>query len=265
MPEYPEVYNVIESLKKNFIGKRIVKIDIFLEKIFPLYKHELDNLIIKDIKQVGKYILFFIDNYVLISHLRMEGKYFINNVPLNYTKHVYVVFHFNTNDTLSFYDHRQFGRFELRTINNYLATPPLINVGKNPWQISAQELYNNLRKRKILIKDALLTQKIIAGLGNIYVDEVLFKSRISPFRIACKISLEETKLIINNAKEIMDKAIALGGSSTHTFSINGVRGEYQDYLKVYGRCGQKCPNCGKIILKGKVSGRGTSYCESCQR
>ena len=61
MPEYPEVYNVIESLKKNFIGKRIVKIDIFLEKIFPLYKHELDNLIIKDIKQVGKYILFFID------------------------------------------------------------------------------------------------------------------------------------------------------------------------------------------------------------
>lgn len=265
MPEFPEVYNVIQSLKEHFIGKRISKIEVLLDKIFPLYKGELSNCMIKDIKQIGKHILFFIDNYVLLSHLRMEGKFFINNVPLNYTKHVYVIFHFTDNSTLSFYDHRQFGRFELRTINNYLVTPPLLNVGKNPWQINPRDLFNSLKKRKIVIKEALLCQSIMSGLGNIYVDEVLFKTGISPFRPANKITIAESKAIVKNAQEIMDKAIELGGSSTYTFSVNGKKGEYQNYLQVYRRAGEKCNKCGKILVKGKVNGRGTTYCESCQR
>ena len=264
MPEFPEVYTVVEKLKEITIGKVIKRINIFYKNVFYDYNDEIKNLTIKDVRQYGKFILFFIDNYVLLSHLRMEGKYIPSNEILN-DKHILLNFEFSDGSYLNYHDTRKFGRFDLRRIENYLKTPPLMNLSKTPYKISVNELLDKFKNRTTKIKQILLEQDVILGIGNIYADEILFKSKISPFKIAKKITKSEAERIIENAKEIFDLAIKSGGTTIYSYSALGNSGHFQDFLNVHLRENKPCTLCGSLIKKTKINGRGTYYCDKCQK
>lgn len=270
MPELPEVETVKEQLKKIILNKKITKVDVNYNKIFNGNVDELKEALINneiiDIERYGKFLVFILKNkYNLISHLRMEGKYHIRNNSDEINKHEHVIFYFNDNTNLRYHDTRKFGRMDLRLKEEYLNTKPLKNLALEPKDMDDDSLYNNIKNRNIAIKTALLNQSIISGIGNIYADEILFLSKIHPTRRTKDITKQEAILITKNAIKVFEKAIKLGGTTIHSFSATEVDGLFQNELLVHTKEGENCPVCNNVIIKTKVSGRGTYVCEKCQK
>lgn len=270
MPELPEVETVRNQLKKIILNKKIVKVDIFHENIFNGEVKDLKDALINNeiinIERYGKFLVFILkDEYNLISHLRMEGKYHIRGNNDSIDKHEHVILYFNDNTNLRYHDTRKFGRMDLRHKDEYLTVPPLSNLGKEPKDLNYIDFYNILNRKNVTIKTALLDQTIIAGIGNIYADEVLFLSKIHPTRRTNQISEEEAKDLIKNSIEVLNKAIKLGGTTIHSFSATEVDGLFQNELLVHTKENEKCVNCNNTIIKTRVSGRGTYICENCQK
>ena len=186
MPELPEVETVKETLKTKIIGEKIVGVDVFYETMIDekLRKEFKDLLIgetLTDIKRYGKYLFFIFDNVSIISHLRMEGKYFIKALNESRNIHEHVIFRFASGKTLRYHDTRKFGTMKLvktTLFEEIMNEPELKKLGKeaNDDTIDVLEFYQKIHKMRIKVKTALLDQTLIAGLGNIYVDEVLFMS-----------------------------------------------------------------------------------------
>lgn len=270
MPELPEVEVVRQQLKQKILNKKIVKVNTFYDGIINDDKNEfidvLTNNIIIDVERYGKYLVFILkDNHVVISHLRMEGKYHIRNSNDEINKHEHITFVFDDSTELRYHDTRKFGRMDLRTKENYLKVKPLSNLGHEPFVMENDELYNLISKKNVPIKVALLDQTIIAGLGNIYVDEVLFLSKINPTRLSSSITKDEANLITKNSVITLNKALTLGGTTIRTFSATDMHGKFQNHLLVHTKVNTPCQNCGTNIIKIKVGGRGTYICENCQR
>lgn len=268
MPEFPEVKTVISILKDNVLGKSISKIDILRAKNFEGDSNKLIGATIKDISQVGKFIVFHFDNpYVLVSHLRMEGKYFFRHINDPYNKHDIAAFIFEDNSTLVYNDVRKFGILQIRDASNYLEVEPLASVGPNPFEMKdASRLEKSFKNKSIPIKTALLDQSIMSGLGNIYVDEVLFECKIHPETPAKLISRDQLEQVLKASQIILQKAIEKGGSTIKSYHPKeGVSGEFQVDLKVYGKKDGSCVRCGHHLRKIFVGGRGTTYCPKCQK
>lgn len=269
MPELPEVEVVRRSLKKIILNKEIVNVELLHKNIlndnYEEFKKALIGYQFEDVLRFGKYLVFVLNNdYVLISHLRMEGKYrVVGNEP--YSKHEHLIYTFKNGETLRYDDTRKFGRIDLRLKSNYLKTKPLNQLGAEPNDLDIDVFYNKLQKTKRPIKVSLLDQTIIAGLGNIYVDEVLFLSKILPTRISNEVTYDEAKAIKRNAIMTLEKATKLGGTTIHTFSATDIDGLFQNELLVHTKKGHPCIVCGNLIIKTKVSGRGTYICEHCQK
>lgn len=271
MPELPEVEVVRKQLKNLVLNKKIANITSEYTKIFNedfnLVKESIVGSKIIDIERYGKYLVFILSNeFNLISHLRMEGKYFVKeqNEPID--KHEHVIFHFDNGETLRYHDTRKFGRMDLRTKDNYLKVNPLFKLGKEPKDLTGEELYEMLNKKTTFIKVALLDQEIIAGLGNIYVDETLFMSKIHPERRSNTISIDEANLIVHSAQKVLAKALELGGTTIRSYTSSlGVTGRFQNELQVHTKEGELCTLCGTVITKLKVGGRGTYVCSNCQK
>ena len=271
MPELPEVEVVRRALSNNIVGKIILDIDIRYNNIIDgdvsSFKNNIINKKITSIDRLGKFLIINLDDGNIVSHLRMEGKYFYVPSGSLDNKHIHVVFKLDNGYDLMYQDVRKFGRMEYKNNNELYSSVPLLNVGadftKND-DYNLEDLYNKIIKKNIPIKTVLLDQSIIAGLGNIYVDEVLFKSHINPHRLASIISYQEFLDIIKYSKEIMDKAILCGGSTIRSYTSQlGVSGTYQNYLCVHTK--DICPVCGTKITKDKTNGRGTYYCIKCQK
>ena len=271
MPELPEVETVKNGLKKKVKGRRILSCRVLWPGIIAYpdketFIKEIANQTIKDLSRRGKFIIFHLDNYVLISHLRMEGKYFIKeeNIPL--TKHDHVIFNLDNHENLIYNDTRKFGKmYLLKDINDI--NSPLNKLGKEPWDedLNITYLKEKLNKKKA-IKTLLLDQEIITGIGNIYADEVLFLSHINPEEYGSNLTNKNLSDIIKYTKEILEKSISLGGSTIHSYaSVDGITGHFQQELLVHGKVGEPCPNCKNKIIKITVNGRGTYYCPHCQK
>ena len=271
MPEFPEVHVVIEKLKIKTLGKKIKSIDVFREQTIEgnveEFKNALVDATIKDIEQIGKFIVFHFDNkHVLISHLRMEGKYFFKEEAASYGKHDLVAFHFYGDTKLVYNDTRRFGRMSVESEANYKSVSPLNNVGPDPFNMPDASLLEKAYKNKsIPIKTALLDQSIMSGLGNIYTDEVLFMSKVHPETPAKLVSRRKLEEILSASKVVLDKAMKAGGSTIHSFTSDGIAGDFQVQLLVYGKKDHVCPNCGSKFRKIFVNGRGTTYCPKCQK
>lgn len=268
MPELPEVETVRATLENEIRNETIVGIDLYYSKII---KNELEwfvnsilNQKIHRIDRMGKYLIFILDQFAMIIHLRMEGKFYIKtDEPID--KHEHVVFQFESGRNLRYHDVRKFGTIELFDINRYLDEYPLIQLGREPKNLEYHHFYEMIKNKKTTIKQVLLDQHIIAGLGNIYVDETLFLSKIHPTRIASSITLNEAKLIIASATKVLDKAIELGGTTIRSYTSSlGVHGRFQNELNVHMKKDELCPVCGTKIIKMKVGGRGTYVCPKCQ-
>ncbi len=210
MPELPEVETVRSTLALAIKGETISHVDLIYKKIVQgdqdSFQQLIQNQTIHEIKRMGKYLIFVLDSHVMIIHLRMEGKFFIKtNESLQ--KHEHIVFHFKSGKQMRYHDVRKFGTLDFIKKDEYLVKPPLIFLGKEPKDLELETLYKKLQSKKVVIKVALLDQHIIAGLGNIYVDETLFLAKIHPTRISNTLSIEEVSLILTSAINVLDKAI----------------------------------------------------------
>lgn len=249
-------------------GKTFAAVDVFYAKALPVGESAFAAFLVGErvlkCDRKGKYLIFHLSHgKVLISHLRMEGKYLVGDMR---DKHDIVRFAFTDGSVLRYNDVRKFGKFEVSTESGYLADTSLAKLGPEPWDLKPADLYSSIHRRSSTIKECLLDQKLIAGLGNIYADEVLFAARINPFRKASSISEEECSSLLFFARSILTKAIEEGGSTVRSYHpTNGVDGRMQLSLKVYSHAGEPCSQCGFPIAKRKIGGRGSCYCPLCQR
>ena len=270
MPELAEVETVRKVLKKKVLNKPIKDITIYYPKMIEndlnSFKSNLINQEFIDIKRKGKYLLFETEEYFLISHLRMEGKfYYIDDTEPIY-KHEHLKFTFKDNSSLRYIDTRKFGRMYLTKKEQVLNYPGLKKLGPdaNSNNIDEKEIFKKVKNKTKPIKTILLDQDIISGLGNIYVDEVLFASNIKPNKPGNKITLKDIKSILNNSKTILDEAIKCGGTTIRSYTSSlGVTGSYQNHLCVHTK--SICPKCNSNISKMKIGGRTTYYCSKCQK
>ncbi|MBN2605410.1 MAG: DNA-formamidopyrimidine glycosylase [Bacilli bacterium] len=273
MPELPEVETVRRTLNKLINGEKILSIDVHYSKMIHEdtiedFKNQLIGKTILDIKRYGKYLIFIFEDIALISHLRMEGKYFIKDQSEPVEKHEHIVFNFLSGSSLRYHDVRKFGTMELKQLNEIYCTNPIAKLGFEPGdkRLTVSYLKAKLHHRSTAIKSCLLDQTIITGLGNIYVDEVLFLSKIDPETKPSSLSNTDYKNLIKHATDVLEKAVELGGTTIRSYTSSlGVTGLFQINLNVHTMKGLPCPVCHTIIEKKKVNGRGSYYCPSCQK
>lgn len=267
MPELPEVETVRRTLKNHILNLEISNVVVYYDPIMPEGKAiSLTNQVIKDVKRVGKFLLFLLTDYVIVAHMRMEGRFFLKKDYEEKTKHEHVKITFNNGLSLRYVDTRKFGRLLIKTYDDYMTTKPLSLVAAEPHLINQKDFYNLLQRRSSPIKVSLLDQHLIAGLGNIYVDETLFLSKVLPTRKSNDVSLAEVKLLLSSADQVLKKATELGGTTIYSYeSSEGVHGRFQNELLVHTKEGEPCPVCSAKIEKIRVGGRGTYVCFECQK
>jgi len=273
MPELPEVETVRRTLNNMILGKTIASIDIHYSKIIKdLSTTEFKDILIgqtlKDISRYGKYLIFIFEDIALISHLRMEGKYFLKDRAEPLEKHEHIVFNFTDGSTLRYHDVRKFGTMDIRDLNEIYTSLPISKLGYEPYDklMTVKHLRGKLKNKRVAIKTCLLDQTIMTGLGNIYVDEVLFLSNLHPETIASSLDENDYEKIIKSATSVLYKAIGLGGTTIRSYTSSlGVTGRFQNELNVHTKKGEHCPKCSAIIEKKKVNGRGSYYCPNCQK
>ncbi|HLS23253.1 MAG TPA: DNA-formamidopyrimidine glycosylase [Pseudogracilibacillus sp.] len=273
MPELPEVETIRKTLSHLVLDKQIEDVSIYWSNIIQ-YPEDDEEFRIKvrderitNIARRGKFLLFYLEEYVLVSHLRMEGKYKIVSKDEPLTKHTHVVFHFTDGTDMRYEDVRKFGTMHVFPIGEEFKKKPLNQLGPDPFETTYTPEYvkERLSKTSRTIKATLLDQTIIAGLGNIYVDEVLFLANIHPERRSHTLTEQEIETIYIKAKEVLQHAIDLGGTTIRSYvDGKGEMGMFQQELYAYGQDGKPCDHCGTLIEKIKVAGRGTHYCPECQ-
>ncbi|MBQ9159503.1 MAG: bifunctional DNA-formamidopyrimidine glycosylase/DNA-(apurinic or apyrimidinic site) lyase [Erysipelotrichaceae bacterium] len=268
MPELPEVQTVLDTLAVQIKDAGIKDIRIIFPKIIEGDAEEFRRRLIGQhfrlFRRRGKYLLFEMDDLTMVSHLRMEGKYYIYDKKVAPGKHDHVVFELDDGRYLHYNDVRKFGRMGL--MDKKRTYIRFHGLGPEPFwdSFNADYCRKYLKERKAEIKPTLLDQSFVAGIGNIYADEILFESKIHPKRSCDSISDEEIKAIIRNTRKILRKAIRAGGTTIRSYTSSlGVTGLFQMSLRAHDQ--KKCPVCKGEIRKIKVGGRGTYYCPNCQK
>jgi formamidopyrimidine-DNA glycosylase len=266
MPELPEVETVANGVHQRIHGDVIESV-WFSSKPEPFktapaaMERVLPGKKIERVYRVGKHIVFDLSGAIQwIVHLGMTGRLLVceNTVPV--PAHTHAVLRLNSDRELRFVDPRRFGRLDLREQAGF--TGP----GREPLTISQEKFAVLFRHRKTPIKAALLNQKLLHGIGNIYADEALFRAGIRPTRMAGRLTREHLARLHSALQTVLKEAIRLGGSSVSDYvDADGVKGFFQLEHKVYLRGGEPCLVCGTPVRRTVVGGRGTHYCPTCQR
>lgn len=287
MPELPEVETVVRGLKKTVVGKTFSRVTVnapentieigssFNAKPFGRL---LEGRKILEINRRGKNILMHLsDEITLWVHLKMTGHFFYLPSGNPVDKHDLVIFDFASSGSkrsgakllnyhLRFNDYRRFGRLRLYKNSELWEQDGLKNLGPEPLKISPDDFVLLCQKSSRMIKPALLDQSFIAGLGNIYTDEVLHASKINPRRLTSSLSKKKLVEVHYHIQRILKQAVKKMGTSVDSYTgINGQPGSFQKYLKVYGRDGEKCLHCGGKIVREKIGSRSAHFCPGCQR
>lgn len=272
MPELPEVETVRRGLERLVLGRTILSVEVKVPKMvktsYQSFLNELPGQRIQAMRRRGKYLVIDFGQLIMISHLRMEGKYllFTDQVPTN--KHFHLFFKLDDGSTLVYQDVRKFGTFDLLSKNQEEAYFTKKKLGPEPTKKAFKyaSFERALMRSDKPIKPLLLDQKLVAGLGNIYVDEVLWAAKVHPETPARELSKAAMKRVHDQTIAILQLGIEKGGSTIRTYrNALGEDGTMQDYLQVYGKTGQPCPRCASMIEKIKLGGRGTHLCPHCQK
>ncbi len=274
MPEGPEVQVVIDTLAYALKDARIKDIQVRYPKIIAepsisLFTEQLKGQSFRHFERIGKYLILTLDQSRLICHLRMEGKFYIFEKEIQESKHIHVVFTLEDGRKLCYHDTRKFGRMYLysnkEAIRN-LAPLKKLGLDFNQEACTGSYLYTKIHPLKKNLKAALLDQTIVAGIGNIYANEICFETALDPRSRCSKLSKKDCGLIIEKTKTILNRAIECGGTTIRDYTSSlGVSGRFQIQLKVHGKNGEPCPNCGQGIDKIFVGQRGTYLCRNCQK
>lgn len=273
MPEMPEVETVRRILNGKVVGKTIkktiIKDPIIIKEINPVdFADRISGRTITGIERYGKYLFFRLgEELTLVSHLRMEGKFFTYEQH-QMEKHDHIAFEFTDGSLLVYNDTRKFGTMHLMKNAEMWNHPALRKLGIEPLSTDLTDKYLKTKAsgRTKTVKEFLLDQTVICGLGNIYVDEVLYMSGIHPKTSVANLKPRHFKAIVVNTNKVIEKAISEGGTTVKSFmASNEAHGLFQHSLNVYGRTGEPCYSCSTPIEKIKLGGRGTHFCPKCQR
>jgi len=275
VPELPEVETVCRGLAKPLTGARIVAAAAHRADLrAPLPKNlgtKLKGCKILNIARRAKYILITLDNQTtLLLHLGMSGRMVMSHDDTPLQKHDHISLIFNNGIHVRFNDPRRFGYCDLVPTKKIDQHKLLKNLGIEPLSsdFTPAKLGALLKGRKTSIKAALLDQRLVVGIGNIYACEALFRAGISPKRLAGSLKLEEIKKLTSAARNVLKAAIKAGGSSLRDYvQADGELGYFQHHFAVYGREGEQCPGGkrGDIVKRITQAGRSTFYCPSCQK
>ena len=270
MPELPEVETVCVGLSKKLLDLTVKDIKIINGKLrWPIPKNIKKKLQFKKVKSIirrGKYGLIIFDgNYILTFHLGMTGQFNFLSSDFKPKKHDHFLLQFSDGTKLVYNDTRKFGFINI--INKPLDLFKFKFLGIEPQLINLFKdiLYFEIKKKSKDLKSILLDQTFICGIGNIYASEILFHSKLSPFRKGRKVKKCEFLVLLNSIDKILKKAIEKGGSTIKDYiNANNTLGYFQTEFKVYNRDGLQCYNCKNIIIKTRQNGRSSFYCNTCQ-
>ncbi|WP_342428594.1 DNA-formamidopyrimidine glycosylase [Paenibacillus sp. FSL L8-0158] len=273
MPELPEVETIKRTLNELIVDKHIDHVTVNLPRIIQrpddihAFAMELADHRITGVERRGKFLRILLDGLVLVSHLRMEGRYGLYSQHDPVEKHTHVIFHFKDGTELRYQDVRQFGTMHLFPAGQDLLEKPLNKLGLEPMDeaFTPEMLRDAVGTRSTSIKAALLNQSYVVGIGNIYVDESLFKAGIHPAQSAKSLTDSQFHVLHEAIVSTLGASIQVGGSSIKSFvNGQGKTGDFQHQLQIYGRNAKPCINCGTLIEKSVVAGRGTHHCPVCQ-
>lgn len=271
MPELPEVETVVRGLQKAVTECQITDVQVFRENpITPLstdvFCQQLIGKTIESVTRRAKYIIFHLQpELYLLAHLRMTGKFIVTQPLAEPHKHHRVWFQLGQDALMIFEDMRCFGTLEL--VPSLDDCSKLTQLGVEPLSsaLTVQHLQQCFLNSSTSVKNLLLDQKKVVGVGNIYASEVLFDSKISPLRKGQDLSSTDIKKMIHSIKKILKKAIQKNGTSISDFrKVDEKTGEFQNFLKVYGKTEKPCPKCSTPIQRIKQQQRSSFYCPTCQ-
>lgn len=292
MPELPEVETIVRGLNKEIKNKKILDAwsdwtkAIKTPKNFNLFKKEIIGKTIKEIKRRGKNILFYLSNdkimlihqkltgHLLVGKWKLKGKVWepIENKKVlteRVNNYIHLMFYLSGNKMLALSDLRKFAKVLAGDKNEILNSEDIKTIGPEPL---AKDFTFDVFKKRILLKPngqikyVLMDQAVIAGIGNIYSDEILWEAKIYPLKIIKNLKLEKLKRIYIAIKKILEKSIKYRGDSMSDFrDAFGKKGGYQEIQKVYQRTGETCKRCGAKIMRFKNKGRSGHYCPKCQK
>lgn len=262
MPELPEVETVVRTLAPYVVGRRITAVDFRSALVAAgepdLLAGQLLGRYVVCLRRIGKFLVFDLDLGFLAAHLRMTGKLLWNASPGQHTRAVLSL----DGVPLLFDDIRQFGRL---TWSKQLPAN-IAKLGPDPLNLSAHQFALLLHGRRGSLKPLLLKQEFLSGLGNIYVDECLFRAQLHPLAQAARLSPMRAARLHTAIVDVLTEAIAAGGSSVSDYvDADGHTGNFQRFHRVYGREGEPCLECGTPIARIVVSQRGTHFCPRCQK
>lgn len=287
MPELPEVETVVRGLNRLILKKKISQVKHDWPKSFPNLEKDVNDFMIGaeilKVQRRGKAIIIKLNNgWVLVTHLRMTGQMvyrgeenwgaghpnddFLNDLPNKSTR---VEIDFEDQTKLFFNDQRKFGYMKLLPEPEIEELPFFVKLGPEPLEDNfTVEIFKErlLKKKNSLVKPTILDQSVIAGVGNIYADEALWRAKIHPETRIKDFSNIDFKNLHESIRFVMNKSIEKGGSTDRNYvNADGSRGNYLEYAAVYHKNGQPCKRCGTEISKIRVGGRGTHFCENCQK
>ena len=274
MPELPEVETVCRGLAPHLEGRRFVAVDQRCDALRiplpPRFAERLTGRRVTAVHRRGKYILIDLDDgNVMIAHLGMSGRITMHNgAPRPPGRHDHVIFHTDAGVHITFNDARRFGLITLAPADGIAGHPLLVDLGVEPLgnSFAGEVLAARLAGKRTPIKAALLDQRIIAGVGNIYACEALFRAGLSPRRKAYTVRGRRAERLASAVRAVLGEAIEAGGSSLRDFvSASGELGYFQHRFAVYDHTGEPCPRCDTKIRRIAQSGRSTFYCPRCQR
>lgn len=274
MPELPEVETVLRTLETRLEHPTITQCRVLWNNIIatpdvPSFCKTIQGLSIHDYQRIGKYLIFDLGTYHWVCHLRMEGKFYIQDAQDSYDKHTHVFFDLSNGKQLRYHDTRKFGKMYLYKKQEDISTYPCFaNVGYDVFdeRVTPLYLYQKVHKKKAVLKQVLLDQSVMAGIGNIYADEICFALGMHPETRISRLRKRDFEDVLFHTRRILTGAMQAGGTTIRSYTSSlGVDGRFQLRLKVHAKKGEMCSVCQSEIKKIVVVTRGTCYCPTCQK
>jgi formamidopyrimidine-DNA glycosylase len=274
MPELPEVESIRKSLSKKIVGQSIQKIVSSRKDLRqPVDLKSLRRLLYRreiiDVRRRAKYLLIEVKGErCLLLHLGMTGVPYLVPPGSANKEHEHLIIRLSNDHELRLCDRRRFGLASVERLPVCGGEPDsLASLGPEPLgrQFTGKHLHNRTRTRKCAIKPLLINQTVVGGIGNIYASEALFRSRINPLRASNTLTLPECHSVVKAVRQVLRSAIGKNGTTMSDYRLlNGTEGGFQKHLRVYGRSGEPCLNCGSAIAMAKQLARSTFFCPQCQ-
>jgi len=268
MPELPEVETIANQLRKHYEGRQIIEVVAWPARIYKNvnpteFQETVSGKKLENISRYGKFMIWKAEDVYPVFHLGMSGIFIGDRNKSHYPQHIHISFTFENGKELFFQDVRKFSKVWL-----YKQYPNFTDVGEDV--LSEKFALNKFKKllnlRSISIKNLLMDQTMMAGIGNIYASEILFDARIHPDRKSSELNNAEIHRMYRSVKKILTQAIdRFGTTYTAYLTVEGTPGENQNFLRVYQRDGQECVNCQTLIKKYTLNSRSTFYCPKCQK